>query len=110
MSEPMKRVEQLRRGITGAAAALPQAHAGLGSRATAAAGRVASGPAGSGSRKAAEGAPDAVPSMERLHYALLRVAVLGETPAEAGLEEALEALEALAGERAAPTSWSPGAG
>lgn len=91
MEETIERIEQLREGIAGAAAALPEAHTALGSRAVAAADRI-----GAAARTDGSADPDlgtAVERFERIHWALLRVAVLGEDPGEAGLEEGVEELE-----------------
>lgn len=91
METTTERIEQLREGIAGAAAALPETHASLGARAVAAADRVHAAARGDGVDD-----PDlaaAVEGFERLHWALLRVAVLGEEPGEAGLEQGIEELE-----------------
>lgn len=107
MADAAERVEQLREGITGAAAALPEEHAALGSRAASAADRLAASARGPTPAAGPE-ASRAVPGMERLHYALLRVTVLGDAAAEAGLEEALAELESLAGEAPPAETESPG--
>lgn len=87
----VRRMTQLEEGIAGAAAALPGVHEEVAARAVAAARRVV---ARAGSAQASD---DPVGPLERLHYALLRVAVLGESPEETGLEGALAEAEDLAG-------------
>ncbi len=90
MEDRTARAAQLREGIAGAAASLPEEHAGLASSAVAAADRIVS----AGEDGAGLPPDDAtVERLERAHFALLRVVVLHEEPAEAGLEEAVAELE-----------------
>lgn len=95
------RAAQLRKGIAGAAAALPEPHAALASRALGAAEGIVSRvePLDSAGRL-----DEGIERLERVHYALLRVAVLDEPPPAAGLEGVVEELERLAAEAEAPAA------
>lgn len=94
-----ERLQQVCRGVRGAAAALPPAHAGMGDRAIGAAERL-SAAARDLSPTSPDGAEEeiraALERVESVHYALLRVAVQEESPEEADLEEELSQLEELA--------------
>lgn len=94
-----ERLQQLCRGVRGAAAALPPAHAGTGDRAIGAAERLSAA-----ARELSPTSPDgaeeeiraALERVESAHYALLRVAVLEQSPEEAQLERELSGLEEVA--------------
>lgn len=93
--DPAERARQLEEGVVSSARALGDEHAELSRRAQEAARRIADG------LSPGEGAGDtevsgALDRLDGLHFALLRVAVRGETPDEAGLGAALESAEELA--------------
>ena len=95
MDRSTERAEQLREGIVGAAAALPEGARHLGTRTVEATDRILQGEAG------AAAPAEAVEPLERAHYAMLRMAVLGEPSDEADLDRAVAELEAVAGVREA---------
>lgn len=112
------RIDQLSRGVRGAAAALPEERADLASRATEEADRMRAAARGvvAGLREDggdAAGGPRLVPgtseadvertleealrALEDLHYAILRVAVLDEEADPVGVEEEVEVTRDVAG-------------
>lgn len=119
------RAAQLRKGVESAAAAVEERHPGAARSAVEAADRLVrrvpganpsvydehdrgherpgeEGLAGdlAGGERARELAREAVERMDRLHFALLRVSVQGDDPGEAGVAEAVEAVERAAEELA----------
>ncbi len=114
-----ERLQQVCRGVRGAAGALPPAHAGVGDRAVAAAERLSAA-----ARELSPTSPDgaeqeiraALDRVESAHYALLRVVVLEESPEEADLDDEVRELEEVAerlqwllgGERAGADSETGG--
>lgn len=96
--ELTERIEQLRDGTTGAAAALPDAYVPLGERAVEAAERLVAvargGAAGDGPARQdappAERLREALGDLEELHYRLVHVDVYGDEDGEPGIEALLE--------------------
>lgn len=122
--DPVERIFQLRRGISRAAAALPEDHRELGRAATAAADEVAervealapdaavpdevedhgapeaadAGEAGHDSPLPRDTARELVERLERLHFHLLQVEVQGLSPDDLPFSEETEAIREMAGE------------
>lgn len=95
--EMAARAEQLRKGVAGAAAALPAGEAALGERALEAVDLLVSrlrdapsAPSGDEEGRAAERMAEGVALLERLHYHLVKAAVLGGSSAEAELSGEVE--------------------
>ena len=84
-----ERIEQLRGGTVGAAAALDEAHASLGTEAVALADRLhARADAGASEERLAA----ALEALEEVHFDLLRIKIHGEEPEETSLEADMDRL------------------
>lgn len=115
---PLERARQLLEGVESSAAAMADEHRELARRSAEAAQRLTDG-VGTAARGAGEGARpgeteraslgEALERLDRLHFALLQVAVQDRAPEEAGAPAAVEAVEELAG-RLEGSSSGGGAG
>lgn len=102
---PPERARQLLEGVASTArAAEGDDQQGLAKRAGDAARRLAESVPGAGAEEQSE----ALELLDRLHFALLRVVVRGEDPAEAAVEAAVESAEELADRLGGPPGGDGG--